>query len=96
MPDSPHRIDNHKQNISRRKVLKALTALGGAVAATNLMPGKWTSPIIDLGVLPAHAQTNSAPIELVGNLQINPTLNPRSFSGGEVSASGTVALIYNR
>ena len=94
MPDSPHRIDNHKQNLSRRKVLKALTAVGGAVAATNLMPGKWTSPIIDLGVLPAHAQTNSAPIELVGNLQITPGGGGSSLSISEVSASGAGALIY--
>lgn len=42
--------------ISRRKLLKALTATGGAFAASTLLPSKWTSPAVSSGVLPVHAQ----------------------------------------
>jgi hypothetical protein len=44
------------QGISRRQLLKALTATGGAIAASSLLPKKWSGPAMDVGVLPAHAQ----------------------------------------
>ena len=45
-----------KQEFSRRELLKAMTALGGAVASSSLLPGKWAKPEIGAGALPAHAQ----------------------------------------
>lgn len=32
---------NEKKTLSRRELLKALTALGGAVAASSLLPEMW-------------------------------------------------------
>ncbi|MBN1147398.1 MAG: twin-arginine translocation signal domain-containing protein [Anaerolineales bacterium] len=42
--------------LSRRELLKALAALGGATAASSLLPVKWSRPEIGAGALPAHAQ----------------------------------------
>jgi hypothetical protein len=44
-----------EKTISRRELLKAMTALGGALAAISL-PERWMKPVIGAGVLPAHAQ----------------------------------------
>lgn len=43
--------------ISRRDALKILTAATGATALANL-PAKWSKPGVEVGVLPAHAQTS--------------------------------------
>ncbi|MBN1179249.1 MAG: twin-arginine translocation signal domain-containing protein [Anaerolineae bacterium] len=45
--------------ISRRNLLKALAAAGGAVAASTLLPEAWSSPLVQTGVLPAHAQISA-------------------------------------
>jgi len=42
--------------VSRRKLLKALAATSGAVVASQILPGQWMKPVIESGVLPAHAQ----------------------------------------
>jgi hypothetical protein len=47
--------ENQPEQISRRRLLKALTAAGGALAA-SLLPGEWAKPVVEVGVLPAHAQ----------------------------------------
>jgi hypothetical protein len=51
------------QNPSRRRLLKFLAA-GGAVTAVSLLPGKWSSPSIKSGVLPAHAQVTQQQYEI--------------------------------
>ena len=44
----------------RRKTLKTILLTGGAtVAVTKALPHKWTKPIVDSVVLPAHAQTTT-------------------------------------
>jgi hypothetical protein len=60
-----------KKTISRRQLLKTLIATGGAVTASTLLPGKWSRPVVEVGVLPAHAQA-SAP-----TLTPTPTSTPR-------------------
>ncbi len=51
--------------MARRTLLKILAASGGAVAAKGMIPEQWGRPLIEVGYLPAHAQTspvtNSAP-----------------------------------
>ncbi len=47
-----------KAHISRRTLLKVLVAAGGSVAASAIIPGKWTKPLVRVGVLPVHAQTS--------------------------------------
>jgi hypothetical protein len=40
----------------RRKLLKTLAGAGGVVAAGALLPEKWTRPVVDRILVPAHAQ----------------------------------------
>ena len=48
---------NRNSGQARRKTLKAMLAGGGAVAASQAMPSKWGTPIVEATVLPVHAQT---------------------------------------
>ncbi len=47
-----------QQVINRREALKALAGIGGAAAASALVPEKWVKPVVEAGVLPAHAQSS--------------------------------------
>jgi hypothetical protein len=51
---------DEKRTLSRRQLLKAITAAGGAIAASTMLPGKWAQPVVEVGVLPAHAQVSNA------------------------------------
>lgn len=51
-----------KQALSRRELLKTLTALGGAAAASSLLPERWAQPQVGAGALPAHAQSTFDPV----------------------------------
>ncbi|MGD9100541.1 MAG: twin-arginine translocation signal domain-containing protein [Anaerolineae bacterium] len=42
--------------LSRRQLLKALIAAGGALTVSTVLPGQWSQPVVEVGVLPAHAQ----------------------------------------
>ena len=44
-----------QETLSRRKMLKTLVAAGGAVGAASFLPEKWLKPVVQSGVLPAHA-----------------------------------------
>jgi hypothetical protein len=48
-----------KRRFSRRAALKALLGAGVGGALITL-PNSWTKPVIDVGVLPAHAQLSAA------------------------------------
>jgi hypothetical protein len=56
VPQSANQEIPSEEALSRRRLLKALAATGGAVAAANLLPGQWVKPVVEVGVLPAHAQ----------------------------------------
>ncbi len=47
-----------ERTLGRRELLKALTAGGGAIAASAMLSGKWVKPVVEVGVLPAHAQSS--------------------------------------
>ncbi len=49
------------KNDSRRKLLKSIAVGSGAVAAGSAIPKKWSKPLVDSVVLPAHAQTTGCP-----------------------------------
>ncbi len=51
-----HKISPRKSTLSRRELLKILAAGGGELAATAFLPEKWLKPVVETGVLPAHAQ----------------------------------------
>jgi len=43
------------RQLGRRELLKALAASGAAITMATLLPGKWAKPVIEAGLLPAHA-----------------------------------------
>ncbi len=49
------------RRIGRRRLLRTLAASSGVVAASALVPGKWSKPLVEVGLLPAHAQVTPAP-----------------------------------
>jgi hypothetical protein len=51
-------MEESKPQLSRRDALKALVAAGGALTAAAFLPGKWAKPLVEAGVLPAHAQSS--------------------------------------
>ena len=67
------------QTLSRRELLKALAAGGGALAAAAFLPEKWSSPLVNAGVLPAHAQgtPNSPYVVTLQGFEMLPWTAPR-------------------
>jgi hypothetical protein len=47
-------MDEDSKNVSRRRALRVL-GLGGVVIATVALPTKWTRPLVETIVVPAHA-----------------------------------------
>lgn len=75
-----------KKGRGRRELLKAMVASSGAVAASMILPDQWVKPVVEVGVLPAHAQTSS--LEYGLNCSIN---EDASFPGYEIiDITGTV------
>ena len=59
-----------KRSMSRRDALKALAGITGAVAISSL-PNKWSTPLVNVGALPAFAQcspTDTTAAFMVANL----------------------------
>ncbi len=52
---------SRRATLGRRRLLKALAAGGGAMAGAALLPGRWAKPVVEVGVLPAHAQVSATP-----------------------------------
>lgn len=75
------------RTLSRREVLKALAAASGALGAAAFLPGKWAKPVIEAGVLPAHAQGTDGTLQIVGGVvQVTST-----GSGGDLDPNGNGA-----
>ncbi|GAB4446559.1 MAG: hypothetical protein Kow0031_29190 [Anaerolineae bacterium] len=81
-----------ERTLGRRELLKALTAGGGAIAASAMLSGQWVKPVVEAGVLPAHAQGSL--LVYFGNPP-NPVTTTNSDTGtqGEVSPSGVSAIL---
>lgn len=45
----------------RRRLLKLLAATGGSLALSTTVPTRWIAPVVEVGILPAHAQTSQQP-----------------------------------
>ena len=56
---SENTLSSQEQNLSRRELLKVLAAGGGGLAAAAFLPGRWLKPVVEAGVLPAHAQATN-------------------------------------
>ena len=65
-PDKKVEPSQEVQDPGRRRLLKALAA-GGVVTAVSMVPGKWSSPVLKSGVLPAHAQVTPGRFSVVCN-----------------------------
>lgn len=68
-----------EETLSRRRLLKAIAATGGAVAASTLLPGEWIKPVVEAGVLPVHAQVSGVAYTIVG--VTDPAAGPQGFCG---------------
>jgi hypothetical protein len=78
-----------KETLGRRQLLKAIAATGGAVAASTFLPGEWAKPIVEVGVLPAHAQVS----EKAGNPAVYVALCDSTPGGGNIVATPTITNI---
>lgn len=58
--------NNSRQDpsVSRRKIIK--TALTGTAAAAVVLPTKWSTPVLNTVLTPAHAQTSNPPSIVTG------------------------------
>jgi hypothetical protein len=72
-----------KETLGRRQLLKAIAATGGAVAASSLLPGEWAKPVVEVGVLPAHAQVSATYIALCDSTP----------GGGNIAATNAITNI---
>lgn len=50
--------ESTKSGVSRRKVVQKMLITGGVIAGSAYLPSKWTKPVLDFIVVPAHAQTS--------------------------------------
>lgn len=62
MPEKKMELSGIPDNQSRRKAIKKIAVGVGALAGYSVLPQKWTQPIIDNIVLPAHAQTSGVAV----------------------------------
>lgn len=66
----------NKPVLSRREALKALTAVTGAVALSHLPP-TWETPLVEIGMLPAHAcVSDTPPFAEPGQIIVSATWSP--------------------
>ena len=55
---------------ARRKILKTVAVGGGALASATTLPDKWTKPVLNSAILPAHAMLSVvAPPRITGIFQ---------------------------
>ena len=65
-----------KKALSRRDALKALAAVTGVVVLSSVK-NKWETPLVQVGVLPAHAQASNFSTLIVRN---NPNSGPTTVT----------------
>ncbi len=79
---SEESAESNQKTMGRRQVLKAITATSGAVIASQVLPNAWTKPLIEGGILPAHAATSATntpqPGATATNTPQSPTATPTS------------------
>ena len=81
---------NNQPDQGRRAVLRKFAVGAAAVAGCSILPDKWTAPLVEFAVLPAHAATSGvaadAPytkievIEKSGVISIDKILRPKFVS----------------
>ena len=76
---------------SRRQLLKALIAAGGTAAASAMLPAEWCKPVVEVGVLPVHAQISPAPVDYT--VYCDSTPGGGDITLGAPSGTGAIAAI---
>ncbi len=82
------RQQNLPDNQARRKTIKKLAIGASALASYSMLPEKWTKPLIEQIVLPAHAQTSG--ITLVNPLTLTLLSGTQGSTIVSVRVSGAV------
>ncbi len=68
------RKESQIERLGRRRLLKILGVAGGAVATSTLVPGQWVKPVVQVGLLPAHAAISlQPPFGPAGSLTVTAT-----------------------
>jgi hypothetical protein len=69
--------------VARRRLLKILVAAGSVFTASSVLPAKWIRPIIEVGMLPSHAQASDIPRPLCYTATVTsrtPTVTPTCYT----------------
>ena len=83
-------------SISRRQLLKIVAAAAGT-AVLSSVPNKWETPVVDVGMLPAHAQGLSGNGAIDGYVVLQYTFNPTGTNSpaNNVSVRTISPLVIN-
>ena len=76
----------------RRKLLKTLAAGSSAAVIAEFMPKKWSAPVVDSVLLPAHAET-TGPVEPRCRFVVCRAYPPATFSNGGYTYTQTASPI---
>jgi hypothetical protein len=69
-------MSDKKAENSRRKLLKTAVVGGGIIGASKAMPEKWSKPVVDSVLIPAHAATTGSGGGGGGGTTVGPTTTP--------------------
>jgi len=61
----PERVQKPEVLKNRRQIVKKLAVGTAALAGCSVLPGRWTTPLVEFGTLPAHATTSSALVAMI-------------------------------
>lgn len=82
--------------LARRRLLKAIGAAGGAMAAKALLPAQWVAPVVGAQTLPSDRETS--PVLGTGDLQVTLTwdLDDTDVDLFVIEPDGTVVGYYHK
>ncbi len=84
------------ENHDRRKILKKLAIGTAAVAGCSVLPSKWLSPVVEFGVLPAHAVTSGTSAAPASAVQSSAAPAPAAPAPAATGASTEKGLYWGR
>jgi hypothetical protein len=76
--------------VSRRTLLKMVAAAGAGTSAALFLPGQWSKPVAEVGVLPAHAQVSAGLYTFVSANAVGVTVTGGPVAVFYIEASCTI------